>query len=168
MTKFTRYIRRLTAKLVENRDGAVSVIAAVSFTAMVGFVGLGTEASYWYVKKRNLQGAVDSASFSAVAAMMNGETWASGTPPAAARAIAAQYGLVNGAGGVSVAVNNPPATGPNAGNANAVEVIITQPQPRLFSALFMSSNPTASARAVALQTVSGGNGCILALDRGKV
>ena len=97
MTKFTSYIRRLTAKLVKNRDGAVSVIAAVSFTAMVGFVGLGTEASYWYVKKRNLQGAVDSASFSAVAAMMNGETWASGTPGASARAIAAQYGLVNGA-----------------------------------------------------------------------
>lgn len=168
MTRLASIIRRLATKVIENRDGAVSVIAAVSFTTMVGFVGLGTEASYWYVKKRAVQGAVDSASFSAVAAMMNGETWVSGSPGAAAQAIAAQYGFTNGVGGVSVAVNNPPSSGPNAANNLAVEVIISQPQPRLFSSLFISTSPTVRARAVALQTVSGGNGCILALDRGKV
>ncbi len=167
MIRLTKSIGRLLARVARDPSGTISVLAAMSLTMMIGFAGLGTEASYWYVKKRQMQGAADAASFSAAAAMKAGDTFASGTPTAAARAIAAQYGFTDGAGGVSVTVHSPPASGPNTGNSSAVEVIIDQPQPRLFSALFMSANPTIGGRAVSALN-GGGVPCVLALNTGNI
>src|SRR5205085_11147650 len=64
--------------------------------------------------------------------------------------------------GVGVAVNQPPKFGPHAATPRAVEVVITQSRPRLFSALWSSQPLTISARAVAKG--NGGKGCVLALD----
>jgi hypothetical protein len=63
-----------------------------------------------------------------------------------------------------VTVNNPPASG---GFNNAyVEVIISQPQTALLSAVFMSSGPTITARAVALaNTTATADGCVVALGQ---
>ncbi len=46
-------------------------------------------------------------------------------------------------------------------------MIVTKPQPLLFSALFLKTAPTQSARSVA-QVGSNGNGCVVTLDRGSV
>jgi hypothetical protein len=163
MNKSIRFIRTNFAKVARDRRGAVSIVAAVSFAALVGFAGLGTEASFWYVHKRSLQGAADSGAFTAAAALMSGENATNFSN--AAKAIAATYGYVNGTNGVSITVNNPPSTGPNRTNSSAVEILIAQPQPRLFSALFMSSAPNIIGRAVAMQGPKGSNGCVLALDK---
>jgi Flp pilus assembly protein TadG len=172
MTKLTKSFAQLAGRAARDPSGTISVMAAMSLTALIGFAGLGTEVSYWYVQKRDMQSAADSASFSAMAAVKAGETItsgapASGTPVDAAKATAAQYGFVDGTNGVTVTVNNPPASGPNSSNNNAVEVIITQPQQRLFSSFFMSSNPTIGGRAVSALN-GGGTPCVLALNDGNV
>lgn len=170
MQSWTSLARDRCAQLLRDREGGVAVLTAMSLTTLLGFAGLGTEATLWYVAKRNMQGASDAAAFTAEAASIAGQTTTAFTT--AARAVATQYGYTNGVGGVTVAVNNPPSAGAYAGNAAAIEVIISQPQTLLFSRLFLSSSVSVSARAVATSTggtgSSAGTGCVLTLDRGDV
>jgi len=171
MIKLTRFIRKNFAKITRDRAGAVTVIAAVSFTAVAGFVGLGTEASYWYVMKRNLQGGADSGAFTAASAMIKGDTSSTITSNAA-QAIANQYGMTDTNNPVTVTVNQPPTSGAYQGNSSAIEVIMSQSPPMLFSGLFLSHNPTIIGRAVGMIQTGSCNGsscgCILALDKGNV
>ena len=71
-------------------------------------------------------------------------------------------GYVDGQNGVTVTVNSPPASGPHAGTASMVEVIVSKTQPPLLSALFHPSNYVIHGRAVA--AYGGGPGCVMALD----
>jgi hypothetical protein len=170
MQSWTSQARAHGAQLLRDRKGGVAVLTAMSLTTLLGFAGLGTEATLWYVAKRNMQGASDAAAFTASTAAVAGQT--STAYIAAARAVAAQYGYVNGVNGITVAVNNPPSQGAFTGSASAIEVIITQPQQMLFSRLFLTSGVSVSARAVGNSTggtpSSNGNGCVLTLDRGNV
>src|SRR5262249_3173293 len=59
-------------------------------------------------------------------------------------------------------VNQPPSTGNYATTPQAIEVIVSQPQPRLLSALFGNGQVLIKARAVAVP--NPGTGCVLALD----
>ncbi len=171
MHGLTKTLRTRGVQLARDRKGGVAVLTALSLTTLLGFAGLGTEATLWYVTKRNMQGATDAAAFTAATAEYAGQNAAAFTT--AAKAITAQYGYTNGSNNVVVTVNNPPLSGAYTTNASAIEVIVQQRQTMLFSGLFMSSAPTIKARAVALGTPassgsSGGNGCVLALDSGNV
>jgi Flp pilus assembly protein TadG len=157
-------------RLLLDREGGVAVMTAVTLTSVAGVAGLGTEATMWYVAQRNLQGATDAAAFTAATAeAASANSTAFGN---AAQAVATKYGFVSGTNGVLVKVNNPPKSGNYTGNSEAVEVVISQPQTMLFSSLFMQTQPTISARAVAAPstttTGSGGANCVIALDKGKV
>lgn len=167
MAQWTKAVCRFTAPILRNRKGSISVLAAFSITAVVGFAGLGTEVAYWYVKERNLQSAADSAAIAAATAMMGGDTSTNATT--AADTLAAQYGFSGGDCGQSnatvVCVNNPPATGSHTGDNKAWEVIVTQTQPRLFTGLFMSSDPQLGARAVATQIGVSAPSCVVTLDK---
>jgi Flp pilus assembly protein TadG len=170
MQGWTKRVCARGAQLLRDREGGVAVLTAMSLTSLLGFAGLGTEATLWYVAKRNMQGASDAAAFTAKTASIAGQGSTQFT--AAAKAVAAQYGYVDGNNGIVVAVNNPPLNGAFAGNASAIEVVITQPQQMLFSRLFLSSGVSVSARAVANSTGGGGgaagNGCVLTLQTGNV
>ena len=170
MQSWTNLARARCAQLLRDREGGVAVLTAMSLSTLLGFAGLGTEATLWYVAKRNMQGASDAAAFTAEAASIAGQNSTAFT--AAAKAIATQYGYTDGVGGITVAVNNPPTQGAFTGNAAAIEVIITQPQQLLFSRLFLASGVSVSARAVANSVGGGGagtgNGCVLTLDRSNV
>jgi Flp pilus assembly protein TadG len=169
MKRGKRVSSRRLKQLLSDRRGGVAVMTAMSLTSLLGFAGLGTEATLWYVAKRNLQGATDAAAYTAATAEAAGQNSTAFTD--AAKAVAKKYGFVDGAGGVTVSVNNPPHSGANTGNAQAVEVLIQQPQQLMFAALFMDSNPNISARAVAAPGVATGGGpadCVIALDRGNV
>ena len=161
--RLQRPTAHLAAKLLQDRSGATAVIVGLSASMLVGFAGLGTEMGLWYFNHRNLQNAADSAAMSAEAAIYHG----SATYAAEAKATAARYGFVDGSGGVSVTVNKPPASGPNVGNVDDIEVIISEPQTRLFTAMFSSSALTQTARAVA-QIQTNGNGCVVTLDKNAV
>lgn len=68
-------------------------------TILCGVVGLAIDVSVWYRTNRAMQNAADA---TAIAAARDG----TGTYQATGRAIAAQYGFVDGSGGITVAVVN--------------------------------------------------------------
>ena len=142
--------------LLSNKDGATATVVGLVFFSLIGFLGLGSEAGMWYYTHRTMQSAADSAAVDAVAALVAG-----GNYTTEAKATTAQYGFADGAAGVTVTVNKPPKSGHYTATANAVEVIVSQPQTALFSSLFLAKGPTISTRAVAAPS---GTGCVLALD----
>jgi uncharacterized membrane protein len=78
----------------------VAVIVALVATLVVAIVGLGIDVVDWYRTDRAMQNAADSA---AIAAARNGTS----SYQSEAKAVAAQYGFVDGTGGVTVtALNN--------------------------------------------------------------
>ena len=141
-----------------NESGNMAVIAAVLLPALLGFAGLGTEAGLWYLKQQTLQSAADSAAVSAATA----NTGDASKTTAQADAVATRYGFVAGSDGTTITVNRPPKSGTHTDMSSAVEVIISQPQDRLISALWQSGKVLIGARAVALY--QAGLGCVLALD----
>ena len=100
--------------------------------------------------RRQAQAAADTAALAAAKAAATG-----GDATAAAQSIAATNGFPNAATNCSgqattgVTVNNPPATGSNAGVAGYVEVIVQRPMRTGFSSLVGQSCWMVSARAVA-------------------
>ncbi|RAK60710.1 hypothetical protein DJ021_13275 [Phenylobacterium hankyongense] len=145
--------------LGDDRSGASAVIVGLSMVTVLGFVGLGIDVGASYVARRSAQNAADSAAFSAAAAVMAGTSNVTDQ----ARAVAAAYGLRDGVDGVQVTVNTPPATGGQAGNAKAVEVIIARPGRRFFSVPFARAGGVIRARAVARYGAVG-NACVVALN----
>ncbi|QOZ30809.1 TadE/TadG family type IV pilus assembly protein [Bradyrhizobium sp. CCBAU 53421] len=144
----------LLKRFARDRSGSYAIIIALLMPVLVGTAGLGTEVAWWFYKHKNMMSAADSAAVSAATAGTNFAT--------EANAITTFYGYANGIGNVTVTVNQPPTTGSFTSSSQAVEVIITQPQARLMSALFGSGAVPVTARAVALGNV--GTGCVLALD----
>ncbi|MGA2409965.1 MAG: hypothetical protein ABSG46_06185, partial [Candidatus Binataceae bacterium] len=71
-------------------------------------------------------------------------------------------GFTNGSNNTTVTVNNPPASGPNAGNSDYVEVIVSQPQSTWFLSVLGYSQLSVKARAVAESESAAG--CMYALD----
>ncbi len=135
------------------------MITALGATALIGFTGLGIDVASWQVTLRKMQGAADQAVFAAAVASGAGETSTNVTTDA--KAVTASHGYVDGQSSVTVAVNQPPSQGSHTGDSSALEVVIQQPQPLMFTGLFLASPPTVTARAVAL---ASGNGCVFTLN----
>jgi Flp pilus assembly protein TadG len=154
----------LLARLLRNEEGSTIVYMTVAMPVLIGIAGLGTEGGSWLYKHRVLQSAADNAAYSAATAYALST---SSDITAQARAVTANdYNLVNGVNGVTVAVNRPPSGSCHTGTsnytgANAIEVIVTQPQTPLLSSIWLSNNTNICGRAVAVVPSSGD--CILAL-----
>jgi Flp pilus assembly protein TadG len=141
------------------RRGFVLVTMLLSMVALLAFVGLAIDVGYLQYQKTSMQTAADAAALGGVQELiMNG----SGTLTTAAKADAALNGFTDGTNGVSVTVNNPPATGYYTTNSQAVEVIISQTVNTFFLELVGSATANVQVRAVAQQ--GPGSGCIYALD----
>jgi Flp pilus assembly protein TadG len=150
--------RDLVIRFSRDQAGSYAILVALLLPVLVGIAGLGTEASFWFMSHRSLQNAADSAAFSGATSRASGSTLFT-----EAGAVTAAYGFANGVGGVTVAVNRPPTSGNYTATANAVEVIVQQPQNRFMSALFGSGQVAIRARAVAIPG-NDGLGCVLSLD----
>jgi len=148
-----------TLSILRDRRGGTAVLLAVSMTGILGLAGLATEGADWYKTKRAMQAAADAAAFSAVVGQSAG-----GSITTEARSVTARYNFVNGAGGVTVTVNQPPKSGSYTTSTSGVEVIVSQPQSLAIAGLFLQSAPTITARAVAITSGTGGN-CIQSLDK---
>jgi Flp pilus assembly protein TadG len=135
--------------------GVTAILTALGATALIGFVGLGTDVALWELTKNKMQGAADQAAIAAVTAYLAG---GGDDTTSQAKAITASYGFTDSQNGVTVLVNqvSPSPTGYDA----AYTVAISQPQTLFFSSLFVSG-VTVGATAEAA-TVSNGP-CILAL-----
>ncbi len=158
--------------LRDNRSGISLVTTALMLPVLVGSIGLALDIGVWQVNKRNLQGAVDQAVYSAAVASTKGATV--DQAQVEAKGVMAQLGFVDGTDGVTVTVSNPPTTGSYNGNASAWQVVARKSQTLLFSRVLMNSAPMISVRAVALNgsvtttaatsSTRAGKGCILTLD----
>lgn len=153
---------RCLRTLAGNERGATALLTGLSLIVVLGFVGFAIDAGSGYAARRTAQSAADSAAYSAALASSGGASAAADE----ARAIAAQYGLKAGKGGVAVTANTPPTSGGYAGAKDAAEVIVSRPAPQFFSGLFIKGPMTVRARAVAAKRMTQkGDGCILALNQ---
>lgn len=160
-----RSFRRALAAFAGDRSGAATLTIALTFTMLVGFAALGTEVAEWYSIRRTMQGAADSAAFSAALAKWNGASTAAYTSEA--NSVTASYGFADGSNNAVVTINSPPASGAYTSDSNAVEVLISRPQPLQLARMFLSGPPTLNTRAVATLNPTG-SACVLALDRSDI
>ncbi len=141
------------------------VLVVISLAVLVAMVGLANDIGYAWRAKLHMQSAADAAAVAGSAALFLG---GGVTPDSAARSIATQNGFTDGSGTavntnpVSLSVNNPPASGPYSGNADAVEVIIAQAQPTYFLAVAGFTSMNVSVRAVG--AVNSSSSCMYALN----
>lgn len=136
--------------------GQVMVLICVALVALVGMIAVVADFSFMQDQRNMMQTAADSA------AMAGAEELKYGDAAAAGQADAASNGYTSGKSGVSVAVNNPPSTGPNTANTGYVEAIVTMPEPTYFLRVLGVSSLSVSARAVAYE--GNGPNCIYVLD----
>ena len=155
-------LHQLRRMLVDCAGGS-AVALAISLSGLTGVAGLATETASWYAEKRAMQGAADTAASTAAAALAGG-SHSTTTLSSEAKSVAASYSFVDGSNSTTVTVNYPPRSG-DYQSSPAVEVLISRPQPALFSGLFLEHGPTISVRAVALANTSlTGQACVVALD----
>lgn len=162
--------RCLTLKR-DNRGASLATMAMM-LPLLIGFSGLALDVGVWQVNKRDLQGAVDQAAFSAAIAAARGATTTQATTQA--KAVMAGQGYAEGESGLTINVSNPATSGNYTSNNRAWEVTASLNQTLFFSGMFLNSAPQIAVRAVALQgvtttsletsTTNPGKGCILTLD----
>src|SRR3954465_15946384 len=90
-------------KVRTDRTGGVTIILALSRPAVIEFAGLGTEAANWYLTRRTMQGAADTAA-SAAATALAARTTTPAVLASEAKSIAAYYNFVGRSNGTTVTV----------------------------------------------------------------
>ena len=158
---FERFGGRLR-RFAEDRSGNILMLFSLSFPVAIGLAALGSEGGSLYLKKAAVQAVADQAAISAANAFNSCTSSPCSVFTIEGKGVAAAMGYVDGQNGVTVTVNSPPASGPNAGKASVVEVIVSATQPSLLSALFHPAGYVIDGRAVA--AYGGGPGCVMALD----
>ena len=143
----------------KSRRGNIAIVTALTAPVLVGFCGLGAETGFDYFRQRDLQGAADIAAYDGAMVLENSATLDAITT--ASTSGASSNGWHSAAG--TITVHNPPQSGSNQ-NSNSVEVLLTENEPRFFTALFVSGTVPISVRAVGKYTPSS-SACMLALDR---
>lgn len=142
--------------LQRRQSGQTLVLAAFTLVTLMGFLGLGIDMGTLRHEQQVLQTVADSAALGGAAEIQYGLV------TSGAQNAAALNSFVDGAGGDTLTVNNPPASGPHAGNSMYVEVIATQAAPTYFMRLFSLATVNVHARAVAY--LGNGPACVYALN----
>jgi Flp pilus assembly protein TadG len=143
------------------KRGNVAILTALVTPVLVGFVGLGADAGYWFYRQRDLQGAADIAAYNGAVALSNGaNTDAIATTSANG---ASTNGWTSTRG--TITVNTPPTSGPNQNN-QSVEVLLSENEDRYFTSLFASGTVPVSVRAVATYRVTQA-ACMVGLNKTK-
>jgi len=150
-------------QLRKNERGAISITMGILMVPLVGFLAMGFEVGNWYLLARSMQNAADA---TAIAAAFNG----SDNYVVEGKAVAAQYGYVDGSNNVTVTISNTAAC-PGGGN-NCYSASISGFMPLLMSQVVgfrgdASLNGTLqkqlSALAVAKPQVTPDKLCLVAL-----
>jgi Flp pilus assembly protein TadG len=138
---------------------------AICLFVIMGFGGLAVDVGYWEYQQRQQQNATDAAALGGAQQLGYASCPDSSAASNAAQIDAAANGFGNG-GKVTVTIQNPPSSGPYAGDDCAVYAqITTTGVPSFFTKLLGYSNgATESTEAVAI--VTGNNpGCLYLLDQ---
>jgi len=133
----------LVPAIWQNEGGAVAIIAGLALTVLIGIVGLAVDVGMWHHTGRALQNAADAA---VIAASQNG----TGSYQSEAKAVAAQYGFVDGANSITVtALNNQTCPSPSTAT-DCYKVTVAQASaPLFFSSVLGLAAPAISSVAMA-------------------
>src|ERR1700729_3556820 len=151
-------------------SGQVLPMIALTLAVLMGFSGLGVDVGYWQYHQREQQSATDAAAMGAAQQLLYSGCPSASVAQSAAVTDATSNGYTNGSNNVAVVAQNPPATGPYAGNTCAVSATITtQHVPAFFTKVFGSQfqqGVTESTQAVAA-VVANNSGCVYMLGQGQ-
>lgn len=147
----------LIKRVLKDRRGNALAIAAASLPLLVGSAGLATDTIQWAMWKRQLQRAADSGALAGVYGIAQGQS----PTDAVNRDL-----TINSHVGITTTkqIENAPASGPWAGDTNAVRVTLSLQKKLAFSSLFLSTPPTISATATAT-LVDADEYCVVALKK---
>ena len=164
LTKKGGPLRRFT----KDDRGAIAIIIALSLPVIIGIMGLGVDATNWYLSKRKSQTAVDAAALSGVLTLHY--TKNSSTAKDAAKLAAGDNGFVDGqatpgAGAPTITPHIPPIQGKYIGSDKAVELVIEQPQIAFLAHLVFKGAVNISTRAVAITKNVPGVYCVTSLNQ---
>ena len=148
------------ARGARGERGAVLVLSALMMTVMVGFMGLGLDVGTLYYQRRVMQTGADAGALGGGTEILRGQT---GLISSSARTATSENGFLHDTDNVTVTVNHPPLSGPYAGDTEAIEVLIDQPNPTYFMRLFSWTSVDVSARAVAWAGANDKN-CIYVME----
>ncbi len=148
------------ARKVGGEKGSALVLTAGLMVVLTGFMGLALDVGSLYHVRRVVQTAADAGALGGGTEIHRGQT---GFIATSALSATAENGYADGTNGVTVTVNRPPITGPYAGDAAAVEVLIAQPSPTYFMRIFGWTTVQVPARAVAWTGANDKN-CIYVLE----
>ncbi|MGE5149431.1 MAG: pilus assembly protein TadG-related protein [Rhodospirillaceae bacterium] len=137
----------------------MAIIFALGMPIVAAGAAFSVETSYDYYKHQKLQAAADAAAYAGALEVINGSD--SATIIDAATKSATSNGWLAASG--TITVHNPPTSGPNQVN-QAVEVILTQNEPRFFTAVFTNQQVVLKRRAVA-EYQTAADACVVALNK---
>jgi hypothetical protein len=140
-------------------------LIAAALTALLGFGGIGVDVGFLEYRQQQQQTATDAAAAGGAQALLHSGCPNQSGAQSAAYADASNNGFTNGSNGVIVAVSNPPASGPYAGNTCSVLVqVTTNSVPTFFERLFGHSSATETTQAAASVTAATNGACIYLLS----
>jgi Putative Flp pilus-assembly TadE/G-like len=139
----------------KSEKGQAIVVMAFALVGLLAFMALAVDVGFLRYEKRLLQTAADAAAIAGAAELSYGDV------TSAADSDSAANGFTNGSNGVTVAVNNPPLSGPHVSDSNYVEAIVSRTAPTFFAKAFGVSSTQITARAVA--HLGSSSNCIYAL-----
>ena len=153
------------------RHGQIAPLLVILVAVLFGAAGLVLDGGRIQFAKRHMQLAADAAAMGGAHELMLGQTGRAvidaARDDAELNSFKHQNSDDNNTGGgntkTTVAVNNPPLSGPRAGDSGFVEVIITKDYPTTFMRIMGVERAPVLARAVA-GLVNYGEGCVLALN----
>ncbi|MBV8280488.1 MAG: hypothetical protein JO347_00305 [Candidatus Eremiobacteraeota bacterium] len=146
--------------------GAILPLIALTLAVLMGFAGVAVDVGYWEYQQRQQRNAVDAAAVGGAQQLVYSNCADTGAATSAAKGDASDNGFADGSNGVTVTVQNPPQSGPFAGNNCAVYAQITRTGvPSYFSRLFgFSQGVTETTQAVGIVT-SDNPGCLYLLSQ---
>lgn len=127
----------------KSESGQAIVLLMLVLVGLLAVAGLAVDGGLVYYGQRTAQNAADNAALAGALALCTG-----GSVNSTAFASAANNGFDNDGVTNTVMVNNPPSQGPNIGNAEYVEVIITSTQEAGFSQIVFSGTLQSTVRSV--------------------
>jgi hypothetical protein len=133
----------------KSQKGQALVIIALAIVGLVGFAALAIDGGRVFSDRRHAQSTADTAALSAALAKIKKKNITT-----AAQNIAAQNGYVDSSPDQDVTVHSPPISGPYAGNAEYIQVIIRSTIPTTFARVIGRSTVTSVVEAVARASTS--------------
>ncbi len=157
----------LLRRLAQGPSGQTFVLVSIALVVLIGVAALAVDVGDLWTTRRLMQSAADAGAVAGADEITLGGS--SSAITAAAKDATSHNGFTDGAARpgtsntVTVAVHNPPTSGPFAANVNAVEVDVSQTQSTYFMRVLGFRTVPVSTAAVAVTLGSGS--CVYGLDR---